>query len=67
MDFKLRWSEEATHNLEEIIDYLSSNWSERIVNNFKKKLIKQLDLIIYNPLMFPQSIHNPRLRKAVLS
>ena len=67
MDFKLFWSEEAIQNLENILDYLIEKWSQREVDNFKKKLSKQLDLIVKNPRMFPVSEYNSRLRKAVLS
>ncbi len=67
MDYKIFWTEEAIHNLEEIIDYLRFKWTEKEVNNFKNKLSRQIDLISTNPKMFPNSTHIPRLRKAVLS
>jgi len=67
MDYKLRWSKESISDLEDILSYLSNNWSERTVNKFKKKLNRELDLIIQNPFMFPKSSFNPELRKAVLS
>jgi plasmid stabilization system protein ParE len=67
MDYKLFWTEEAIRNLEEILDYLVDNWSQKEVEGFKEKLLKQLDLILINPKMFPVSSYNPRLRKAVLS
>ena len=67
MDYKLRWSEESIRNLEEILDYLHNKWTDKEVNNFKKKLSYQIDLIIQNPFMFPSSIHKNNLRKAVLS
>ena len=67
MDYKLEWTEEAVNNLEGIIDYLKQNWTQREVVNFKLKLSKQLELIVQNPFMFPQSENQSRLRKAVLS
>lgn len=67
MVYKLFWSDEAIHNLEEILDYLIYNWTQKEVDQFKQKLSKQLDLILTNPKMFPVSGYNPRLRKAVLS
>jgi len=67
MGYKLHWSEESVTNLEEILENLSKNWTNREVENFKKRLGQQLDLIIKNPFMFPISDHMPRLRKAVLS
>ncbi len=67
MDCKIFWTKEAVQNLEEIIDYLFTNWTHREVENFKSKLSKQIDLIERNPRMFPISPFQPRLRKAVLS
>ncbi|GEM_PF-155098 len=67
LDYRLFWTEEAIRNLEEILDYLIDNWSQKEVESFNKKLSKQLDLILINPKMFPVSSYNPRLRKAVLS
>jgi len=67
MGYKLHWSEEAVANLEGILESLSKNWTNREIENFKKILGLQLDLIIKNPYMFPVSDHLPRLRKAVLS
>ncbi|MCX6277957.1 MAG: type II toxin-antitoxin system RelE/ParE family toxin [Bacteroidetes bacterium] len=66
-DFEIYWSNESIDNLESIFEYLSTNWSQKEVNNFKRKLAKQLDLIVSNPKLFPVSEYNPRLRKAVLS
>jgi len=67
MDFKFIWSQEAISNLEEILDYLVLNWSQKEIIQFKKKLTRQIDLIIQFPKMFPVSMHNSELRKAVLS
>jgi plasmid stabilization system protein ParE len=67
MDYKLHWSEESIRNLDEILEYLRSEWSQKEVSNFKRKLSKQLDLITKNPMLFPVSNYNPKLTKAVLS
>lgn len=67
MGYKIFWTEEAIHNLEEIIEYLRFKWTEKEVENFKIKLSRQIKLISSNPTMFPKSSHIPRLRKAVLS
>lgn len=37
------------------------------IDKFKRKLGKQIELLEKNPLLFPVSKHNNRLRKAVLS
>jgi plasmid stabilization system protein ParE len=67
MDYKLIWTYEAINNLEEILDYLITNWSQKEVIQFKYKLSKQIDLILQFPTMFPASEYNSELRKAVLS
>jgi plasmid stabilization system protein ParE len=67
MDYKLVWTYEAINNLEEILDYLITNWSQKEVVQFKHKLSKHIDLILQFPKMFPVSDYNPKLRKAVLS
>ncbi|SFL49600.1 type II toxin-antitoxin system RelE/ParE family toxin [Proteiniphilum acetatigenes] len=65
--YKLRWSEESIRNLEDILDYLHENWSEKVITDFKENLNKQLDLICRFPFIFPRSEYQKRLRKAVLS
>ena len=66
-DYKIYWTDEAIKNLEEILDYLNFRWTEREVNNFLKLLSRQINLIEQYPKIFPVSIYNSRLRKAVLS
>lgn len=66
-DYKIFWTNEAINNLESILDYLNRSWTQREIDNFKKKLSKQIDLIEKNPKLFPLSDYNPRLRKAVMS
>lgn len=67
MDYKLYWTGEALKNLDDILDYLSSRWTEREVKNFINKLSEQLEIILRFPLIFPHSEQQSRLRKAVLS
>jgi len=66
-DYKIFWTDEAINNLESILDYLKKSWTQREIDNFKKKLGRQLDLIEKNPKLFSLSEYNPRLRKAVMS
>jgi len=65
--YKLFWTEEALRNLDEILIYLETNWTDRERKTFIIKLSKQVDLIHRNPNLFPVSEYNSRLRKAVLS
>lgn len=67
MDYKIFWSDESLRNLEDILDYLESEWTKKEVDRFKVKLSKQIDIISKNPQIFPASQYQNRLRKAVLS
>ena len=67
MAYKLFWTEESINNLEDILDYLIQNWTQKEVVSFKQKLKKQLELIAKFPRMFPVSDQNSILRKAVLN
>lgn len=66
-DYKVYWTDEAINNLESILDYLKKRWTQREIDNFRKKLGKQIKLIENNPRLFPLSNYNGRLRKAVMS
>jgi plasmid stabilization system protein ParE len=66
-DYKISWTDEAIKNLESILDYLKSKWTQREIDNFRLRLGKQIKLIENNPNLFPRSNYNRRLRKAVLS
>ena len=37
-DFKVFWTDEAIKNLQSIMDYLDSQWTQREIDNFKKKV-----------------------------
>ncbi len=67
MDYKILWSEESLRNLDDILAYLKSEWTEKEIKRFKNKLSKQIGLISKHPKLFPISQFQPRLRKAVLS
>ncbi len=37
-DFKVFWTDEAIKNLQSIMDYLDCQWTQREIDNFKKKV-----------------------------
>lgn len=45
MDYKLFWTSEALNNLDEILDYLKNNCTQKEIDNFKSKLTRQINLI----------------------
>ena len=66
-NYLIRWTDESIQNLESILNYIKTTWTEKEVNNFKSKLTHQLKIIQRFPTIFPASEHNSRLRKAVMS
>jgi len=66
-DYRIFWSDEALKNLDDILEHLINRWSQTVIDDFKKRLSKQISLIEQNPNLFPISKYNPRLRKAILS
>jgi plasmid stabilization system protein ParE len=64
---KIRWTEEATNNLENIILYLEANWSEKELKTFFTKLEKQLELISIFPQAYPISLKRTRVHRCVFT
>jgi plasmid stabilization system protein ParE len=64
---KIRWTEEATKNLESIINYLESNWTSKELTKFFQKLEKQLLLLSLFPEAYPFSIRRRKIHRCVLS
>jgi plasmid stabilization system protein ParE len=62
---KIFFSKTALKNIQEIKFYLVSEWSERIYNKFKTKLVENINLISINPEAFPKSDKN--IYKCVLN
>jgi plasmid stabilization system protein ParE len=52
---KIRWTDEATNNLEGIIVYLESNWTSKELTKFFIKLEKQIQLLSFFPEAYPPS------------
>ncbi|NDK55845.1 type II toxin-antitoxin system RelE/ParE family toxin [Pontibacter fetidus] len=67
MSYPIFWSDEAIRNLETILSYLSTKWTEKEASSFKARLAEQLSIISKFPTVFPVSPSVPRLRKAVLT
>lgn len=56
MALKVFWTKRAEKSFDNIIDYLSTNWSEKEVRNFVRKTFTIIDYISEKPRMFPYSI-----------
>jgi len=64
---KIRWTVEATINLESIIIYLESNWTSKELTKFFKKLEKQLLLLSLFPQAYPFSIRRRKIHRCIFS
>ncbi len=67
MEYKITISKRAKSNLENVIEYLKANWSERVLKDFLKKLQKKTDLIKQNPLMLASSEIKNDVRKCLIT
>jgi plasmid stabilization system protein ParE len=65
--YKLLWSDKALSDLQNIINYLTENWTQKEIKNFARRLDKRLDLIIINPKLFPASTVRKSMRRSVLT
>jgi len=64
---KIRWTEEATRNLESVITYLETNWTEKELKKFFQKLEKQLLILSIFPEAYPLSLKKKKVHRCVLS
>ena len=65
--YEIIWAERADKDLQNIIDYLLEEWSEKEVAGFVKALDQRLQVIIENPRLFATSEKLKNIRKCVLT
>ncbi|MBI1768124.1 MAG: type II toxin-antitoxin system RelE/ParE family toxin [Bacteroidetes bacterium] len=65
--YKLFWSDKALADLQNIINYLIENWTQKEIQNFARRLDKRLELIVINPRLFPKTAKRREVRKSVLT
>jgi len=63
---KVKWTNQASNSLEDLINYLEIHWSMREIKNLETKLAKTIAIISGHPDVFPASKSFPRLRKALV-
>jgi plasmid stabilization system protein ParE len=61
------WAPEADEDLLNTINYLETNWSFSVVQNFIQNLFETLDWIATGPRTFMQLDKSDHIRKYVLS
>jgi len=64
---EVRWTDEAVGQLDEIIDYLEKNWSEKEITQFYDRLEESLQMISTNPNTFKVSLRKPNTREFLLA
>lgn len=64
--YKILWTNNAISELEETIEYLEINWSEKELRKFSEKLDHTIELISKTPEIFPNSYEKKGIRKAVV-
>lgn len=60
----VNWSIKARFTYEEIIDYLTKNWTKREIVNFNEKVLNIIEQIELNPHSCPNMSRYPNIRKA---
>ncbi|MEO6149372.1 MAG: type II toxin-antitoxin system RelE/ParE family toxin [Mucilaginibacter sp.] len=66
MIYKVIFSDEATSTFESIGQQIQAKWSEREVNEFRKKSYSIVEMISKHPLMFKALGNDPSVRKAFI-
>lgn len=65
--YRLFWSDKAVADLENIINYLRKEWTQKEIQKFARKLDRRLNLILVNPRLFPKTGRRKNIRRSVLT
>lgn len=65
--YKVTWTDRASKNVDEIIEYLEVQWDKKTANNFLADLHERVQLIAHNPEMFQESTKQANVRRSVLT
>ncbi len=67
MAVTIRWSPQASDDLERIINYLENNWGEKSVKEFVRILDQKIQAIAQMPEMYPASNIKEGVRRCVIT
>ncbi len=67
MEYNVRLSTRATHDIDDIVDFIVQSWSEKVKTNFLVAVSEKLMLLETNPFIYRKSISKPNLRECVVS
>ncbi len=65
-DMEIIWSAKAKITFFSVIDYLNQNWTKKEIIQFNQKTHIILNAIRKNPGIFPVSVKNKEVRKAIV-
>jgi len=65
--YKIVWTNKALANLDNIIQYLTDNWTEKEISKFFRKLDHRIYLISQRPLLYPLTNSRKNVRRSVLT
>jgi plasmid stabilization system protein ParE len=67
MTFQITWTDNAQEDLQQILDYLAENWSEKDADNFLKKLFLRIDILSKSSLIGKKSDKLSSVRRIVIT
>jgi plasmid stabilization system protein ParE len=67
MDVTIIWSREALEQIDNVVNYLLDEWSEKEVQQFLSELNRTVFILSKNPFLFPASEKYKNLRKAIIT
>ena len=65
MTFHITWTDNAQEDLQQILNYLTKNWSEKDADNFLEKLFLRIDILLKSPLIGKKSDKLSSVRRIV--
>ncbi len=65
--YQVTISENAQRKIENVFHYLEQEWSKKVKNDFKSKLLKQVDYLKQNPYMYPASEEKQDIRRCIIT
>ncbi|MCP9199680.1 type II toxin-antitoxin system RelE/ParE family toxin [Gramella sp. GC03-9] len=64
--YKIYWTAHALSELENTLNYLKENWTERELKKFSRELDHSIELLSRNPRIFPLSSQKNNIRRVVI-
>ena len=65
--YKILWTDFALSELENTIEYLEKNWTERELHNLAIEIEETLNLLSHNPNLFQKSDTKNEIRRVVVA